>query len=177
VICAHLQTWMFYGFAFLVELAIACFLGHFLYKATQNSKEAEQWRWSSEDSRDMWIDAAKTMITASGIAAALLASVALAGHRTDPLSALVASSVKAATVSLVVCVCVSMFLILALARGHEAAKARHVEQRRRENYKREKTTEGPLSNFALCVTLSAAFIALSAFFLGFLFLGRIVWNI
>jgi len=175
MICASLQTWMFYGFASLVELGIAWFLGHVFCKATQKNEEASQWRWSSEDSRGMWIDAAKTMITASGIAAALLASLTL-GSQTKTLSALVVRSVKTATVSLVACVCVSMFLILAPARGHETAKARYLEKRRREGHQGE-IKEGPLSDFALRIILSAAFIALSCFFVGFLFLGRIVWHI
>jgi multisubunit Na+/H+ antiporter MnhB subunit len=139
----------------------------------RKAKEAVQWRWSSEDSRDMWMDAAKTMITASGIAAALLASLTV-GHQT--MSPLVVYIVKSATVCLVVCVCVSMFLFLALARGHETAKSRYTEKRRQEGYQGE-IREGPLSNFALCIILSAALIALSGFFLGFLFLARIVWHI
>jgi hypothetical protein len=170
------QTCAFYTLIILVELAIAWFLGHVLFKATRHCEEAEQWRWSSEDSRDMWIDAAKTMITASGIAAALVASLTLAAHQSNMLSALVTSSVKTATVSLVVCVCVSMFLILSLARGHEAAKARYIARRPQEGHQGE-IKEGPLSNFALCITLLAAFLALSSFFVRFLFLARIVWHV
>jgi hypothetical protein len=176
MISSCLQTWAFCTLIVLIELGILWFLGHVLYRATRNVEEAVQWRWSSEDSRDMWIDAAKTMISASGIAAALLASLTLAPHQTDKLSPIVASSVKTATVSLVVCVCVSMFLILALARGHEAAKSRQKEKKRPEGCA-EKITEGPLSNFALCITLLASFIALSSFFVGFLFLARLVWHI
>jgi hypothetical protein len=176
MLSACLQRALFYGFVFLVELGIACFLGHVLYKATQNNEEALQWRWSSEDSRDLWIGAAETMITASGIAAALVASLTLAAHQAKMLSPFVASSLKTATVSLVVCVCVSMFLILALARGHETAKARYSEKRRRDGYLGE-IKEGPLSNFALSIILLAAFVALSGFFVGFLYLARIVWNI
>lgn len=174
MICAYPQTWFFYGFAVLVELSIFWFLGHFLRKGLQNTQEAEQWRWSSEDSRSMWIDVAKTMITAAGIAAALLAT--LATHEANVQSQLVACSVKTATVSLVGCVCVSMFLILALARSHEAAKARYVSKRRKEGYMGE-IKEGPLSKFALWVTVSGAFLALSSFFIGFLFLARVVWHL
>ena len=174
MICASPKTWLFYGFAVLVELGIASFLAHFLRKAMQNTKEAEQWRWSSEDSRTMWIDVAKTMITASGIAAALLAT--LAARQGNILGGLAAFSVKAATVSLVVCACFSMFLILALARGHEAAKARYSSKRRQEGYTGE-IKEGPLTKFALWVTVSGAFVALSSFFIGFLFLARVVWHL
>jgi hypothetical protein len=167
---------VFYGFASLIELGIASFVGHFLRKAMQDTIEAEQWRWSSVDSRDVWIDAAKTMISASGIAAALLAAFALSAQQTNTPnqtpSALIASNVKISTVNLVICVCVSMFLILALSRSHEAAKAR-----RQQEHMGEKITEGPLSDFALFIILPAAFVALSSFFIGFLFLARIVWHI
>jgi uncharacterized protein (DUF2062 family) len=169
-----LQTWLFCTLIFLVEACIAWFLGHFYYKAAQKTKESDQWRWSSEDSRDTWIDAAKTMISASGIAAALLAT--LAARQTPILNPLVASSVKAATAILVVCVCASMFLILALARGHEAAKARYMTKLRAEGHQGE-IKEGPLSYFALRVMLVSAFVALSGFFVGFLFLVRIVWHL
>ena len=175
MIRAYLPTWLFYGIAVLGELGILRFLGHIHYKAMQKTEEAEQLRWSSEDSRNTWIDVAKTMITSAGIAAALLAT--LAARQINVLSDFTASNVRTATVSLVVCVCVSMFLILALARGHEAAKSHYIQNKRREGCETTQIKEGPLSNLALRITLTAAFIALSTFFIGFLYLARIVWHI
>lgn len=167
---------MFYGSASGIELGVAWFLGAILYKGTRKVPEADQWRWSSEDSRDVWIDVAKTMITASGIAAALLASLTL-GRPTMMLSPLVAFSVKSATVFLVVCVCVSMVVILILARGHEAAKSRHIEGLRRAGQPTLGIREGLLNHSTFSLMLFAAFVALSGFFLGFLFLARIVRHI
>ena|ERR1700678_2046633 len=168
--CVYPQTIVFYSFAVLVELGVACFLGHIFFRANQNTSDAVQWRESSEDSRDMWIDAAKTMISAAGIAAALLASVST--RQNNSLSPLVPHSLKFATVTFVICVCVSMALILTLARGHEMAKGRA------QLAQKDKTlTGGPLSNLALGLSLGLAFFALSGFFVGFLFLARIVWHL
>src|SRR5580658_7705527 len=117
--------YFFYGFIFLVEALILGFIGHFWYKvAASNEVLSAQWRWTSEDSRDMWIDAAKTMITAAGIAAALVASLGVSSIRA--VGAFFLWNEKVSTVSLVACVCSSMALILALSRGHEAAKSHNV---------------------------------------------------
>jgi hypothetical protein len=163
--CFYPQTVAFYSFAALVEACIAWFMYDFYSKAM-----AANWRESSEDSRTMYTDAAKTMISAAGIAAALLAS--LSTHQNNSLAPLVAKSIKTATISLVVCVCVSMALILTLARGHEEAKG--LEQLKHPG---TKVTSGPLSDFYLRTTLAFAFVALSCFFVGFLFLARIVWHL
>jgi hypothetical protein len=53
-------------------------------------------------------------------------------HQTNVRSDFASFNAKAATVSLVICVFVSMILILALARGHEAAKSRYIEKKRQE---------------------------------------------
>ena len=168
------MVYFFYGFLVLVEVLILGFIGHFWHKASAANKTlSAQWRWTSEDSRDMWIDAAKTMITSAGIAAALVASLGLSSGRAVGLFFL--WNEKVSTVSLVACVCSSMALILALSRGHEAAKSRNVlEQRIKGNM--GPITEGVLSNFALSIILILGFVALSCFFLGFVFLGRIVWD-
>jgi len=167
------MTYVFYGLASSIELAIFLFLAHFWRKANEKKESALQWRWTDEDSRNMWIDAAKTMITAAGIAAALVASLSVTSER--PSNPIVIRSVKVATISLIICVCASMPLILALSRGHENAKSRAIEEQRAKGMK-EPINQGALSNFALGIVLVTAFLALSGFFLGFLFLGRIVWH-
>jgi hypothetical protein len=170
------MTCLFYGFLVLVEAVILVFIGHFLYKAlalSPNNLVSAQWRWTSEDSRDMWVDSAKTMITAAGIAAALVASFGLDTARASNL--LLLRYAKVSAVCLVACVCSSMASILAISRGHEAAKARNVyEQRMKGNT--AAITEGVLSYFSLSVTLILGFMALSSFFIGFVFLARIVWD-
>lgn len=87
-------------------------------------------------------------------------------------------SAKIAAVSLIVCVCTSLVLILSLTRGHERARSRHIDQSRAAD--RQGTIDndqGALSNFELRVTLLSAGAALSSFFIGFLFLGRIVFHL
>jgi len=171
---ASMSAFWFYILLAAVELLILSFVGHFWYKAAApNHVVSRQWRWTTQDSRDMWIDAAKTMITAAGIAAALVASVGLGSAR--PLSSPSLLNAKVATISLVACVCFSMALVLALSRGHEAAKSRNlIDQRMKGNF--GEISEGVLSYFALAVILILGFLGLSCFFVGFMFLGRIVWN-
>jgi hypothetical protein len=176
MICAPLGTWVFYGSACVIELCIGWFLGTILYKGTRNGPKGDVWRWSSEDSRDTWIDVVKSMITASGIAAALLASLSL-GRPTIALSPIVTRSVKSASVLLVLCVCVSMVAILVLARGHETAKASFVTEEREAKRPTEGIREGLLEIPTFGLLLFAGFVALSGFFVGFLFLARIVWHI
>src|ERR1700727_1728660 len=74
------------------------------------------WIYSSEDSRNMYVDTAKTLITASGIAVALLAS-GLSPERTA--DHVVAISAKVAVVCLICCVGLSLVAMLALIRSHE----------------------------------------------------------
>jgi putative transposase len=76
-------TCIFYGFLGLLEIPIIWFVMSVWWKATSHPK----WRWTDPDSRDTYVDIAKTMITASGIAVALLATLALhreAGVNPDP---------------------------------------------------------------------------------------------
>ena len=79
----------------------------------------------------MYVDGAKTLITAAGIAVALLASSTVASARIT--NGLIAFSARVAVVSLISCVCFSFVVILALLRGFERAQARHIENQRKEN--------------------------------------------
>jgi hypothetical protein len=166
-------TCIFYGFLGLLEIPIIWFVMSVWWKATSHPK----WRWTNPDSRDTYVDIAKTMITASGIAVALLATLALhreAGVNPNPL---VVFSAKVATVCLIGCVCVSLILIIALARGHEQAKSRWMEVQRQVGISGPSFgTQGALSDFELRVILISSAVALSCFFDGFLFLGRIVFH-
>jgi hypothetical protein len=162
-----LWTYSFRAVIALVESGISFFLGNVFLKGIKEPR----WRWSTEDSRDMWIGAANTMITAAGIAAALVAALSLGLERVP--SPLVVFSAKVAVVSLVICVGVSLALVLTLARGHETAKARNIEQRRLDGLSGE-TTEGLLSPFAFGLVIVLAFFALSGFYIGFLFLARLI---
>jgi len=133
------------------------------------------WAWSSIDSRNMYVDAFKTIITASGIAVALLASSAVgAGRTTNPI---VAFSAKVAAVCLIICVIFSVVAIAGLLRGHELAKSRNVEERRKAGkLTGGEVTEGKLSTSELLWILAPATVALSCFLVGFVFLGRIAFQ-
>ena len=120
----------------------------------------------------MYVDVAKTMITASGVAVALLASLSFSSQR--PSNPTVVFFAKVAGFCLIVCVCMALVHIVALSRGHESAHARNVEALRGAGHLGA-IDEGSLTNFELaCILVSGGF-ALSGFFIGFLFLGRVIF--
>jgi hypothetical protein len=94
----------------------------------------------------MYVDGAKTLITASGIAVALLS-----------------------------CVCLSLIVILALLRGFERAENRYIDEQRKER-KQIEAGEGRLNTTELLFILVPTGFALSCFLVGFVFLGRIAFH-
>jgi hypothetical protein len=70
-------TCIFYVFVFVVAAAPLLLVWHYWHEA-----QTKGWDWTNEQSRSMYVDAAKTLITASGIAVALLASSAVASAKT-----------------------------------------------------------------------------------------------
>lgn len=131
------------------------------------------WSWTSADSRNMYVDGAKTLVTASGIAVALLASSSVASARTA--SGVVALSAKAAAVSLISCVCFSILLIVALLRCYERAWSRRGDELRAAG-QRTSEREGKLTAFELLLILMLSYAALTSFLWGFAFLGRIAFH-
>jgi hypothetical protein len=129
--------------------------------------------WTSEDSRTMYVEVAKTLITASGIAVVLLASSVSPERTADHV---VAFSAKVAVVCLIACVGWSLVAMLALIRGHEEAKGRNIEERRARGLPTD-VKEGKLTSGELLFTLFPSAIALTCFLVGLLFLGRIVFHI
>jgi len=121
----------------------------------------------------MYVDGAKTLITASGIAVALLASSAVSSARTA--NDLVAFSAKVAVVCLISCVCLSLILILALLRGFERAENRYIDEQRKTG-KQIAPGEGKLNTAELLFILLPTSLALSCFLVGFVFLGRIAFH-
>jgi len=120
----------------------------------------------------MYVDGAKTMITASGIAVALLASSAVSSVRTTNNT--VAVSAKVAVVCLIACVCSSLVLILMLLRGYEVANAEYMERERAAGrLKQAQIQQGGLSKRQLLCILAPAGVALSCFLVGFVYLARI----
>jgi hypothetical protein len=164
----HTWTCVFYLFVSALAAAPLLFVWHYWHEARTRG-----WNWTSEDSRDMYVDGAKTMITGSGIAVALLASSVFSQRTTA--SSLVAFSAKVAVVCLISCVCLSLIVIMALLRGHERAKARHIESLRTAGAQGA-ITEGQLNRSELLFILVPSGFALSCFLVGFVFLGRIVFH-
>ena len=64
-------TYLFYGFVALLVFVPTPLIWQYWREARSLG-----WDWSSRDSRDMYVDGAKTLITASGIALAVVASSA-----------------------------------------------------------------------------------------------------
>ncbi len=160
-------TGIFYLFVSCVAAAPFPFMWQYWHKA-----RTQGWSWTTEDSRDMYVDAVKTVIAASGIAVALLASNYSSGRTA---SHLVALSAKVAVVSLISCVCFSLVAILALLRGHELAKGRNIEEQRRAGHIGP-IIDGKLNSSELLFILVSSGIALSCFLVGFIFLGRIAFH-
>ena len=144
------------------------FVWHYWHEARSRG-----WDWISDDSRNMYVDGAKTLITASGIAVALLASSAVSSARTA--NDLVAFSAKVAVVCLISCVCLSLILILALLRGFERAENRYIDEQRKTG-KQIEPGEGKLNTAQLLFILVPTSLALSCFLVGFVFLGRIAFH-
>ena len=157
---------MFYSFVTLLAITPLALVRHYWHEA-----QKYDWQWISDDSRNMYVDGAKTLITASGIAVALLASSTVASART--VSPLVAFSAKVAVISLISCVCLSFTVILGLLRGFERAQSRELEKQRKER-KDLTPGEGRLNSAELLFILVPVCICLSSFLVGFAFLGRIV---
>jgi cellobiose-specific phosphotransferase system component IIC len=127
------------------------------------------WNWITEQTRNMYVDAIKTMITASGIAVALIAS---SGHNQNANNA-VSFSTRAAIVCLIACICVSLFAIVALMRGFDRARSRYMDQIGESD---GAGTQGRLNSVELLLILGFADAALSCFLAGFAFLGRIAFQ-
>jgi hypothetical protein len=122
------------------------------------------WKWTTESSRAMYVDVCKTLITASGIAVALVASAS--ARATDQVARI---SARVGVVCLIVCIAAALATILALTRGHERARSRNMEAG-------ESGEEGQLLDFELLLILIPGGVALSSFLVGLLFLGRITFH-
>jgi hypothetical protein len=163
----YMWTHVFYVFVSVVAIVPFGIVWHYWHEA-----KTKGWSWTSQDRRNMYVDGVKTIITASGVAVALLASSSVSSGRT--INNLIAFPAKIAVVCLISCVCLSLVVILALLRGHERAKARNIEEQRKAGT-RAAITEGKLNTRELLCILVPSGLMLSFFFVGFVFLGRIVF--
>lgn len=161
-------TYLFYIFISLLSLAPLALVWHYWHEA-----RTKDWAWTSQDSRTMYVDGAKTLITASGIAVALVASSAVSSARSS--SSLVAFSAKVAVVCLISCVCLSMVVIVALLRGFERAQSRYIEEQKKAGVV-PRSGQGRLNSGELLFILVPAGLGLSSFLVGFVFLGRVAFH-
>ena len=126
----------------------------------------------------MYVDSVKTLITASGIAVALLASAAksAAARATVTLNdQIVTFSAKVAVVCLVLCIVLSLVVTFALVRSFDRAQSRYGDEQRRVGQASD-GTEGKLTLAELAFILVPAAPALSLFVVGFAFLARIAYH-
>jgi hypothetical protein len=127
------------------------------------------WRWVNKDSRVMYVDAIKTVASASAIAASLVSTVTSTASR-GATSNILSTSVKVAVVALILSVVASIFAILALSRGYERARSRFIENPRSKGADLD---QGELSDAELGWILGPAW---AGFLLGFLLVGHIVFE-
>lgn len=131
-----------------------------------NDAKGLGWNWISDTSRAMYVDVAKTLITASGIAVALLASSSSSARAADSAAKI---SAQAGVISLIACICFSLVTMLALTRGYEQAKSRHWESGGTGE-------QGQLTNNELLWIVLPGYFALASFIVGLLFLGRVTFH-
>jgi hypothetical protein len=163
------RTVVFYIFVASL-LVLPCW---FIWQYWDKAKKREL-RWLNQDNRNMYVDALKTMITASGIAVALVASSAVASARNK--NPIVEFSARIAVVCLVSCVCLSLTTIMALLRGYELAQARLLAQAKSVGVELSVKTQGSLSDSELGCILVPAVFSFSCFLVGFVFLARIAFH-
>ena len=153
---------LFYFFVATVVLVPAFFIWTFWRDA-----KTRGWNWTTDASRTMYVDITKTLITASGIAVALVASSSTPLRAVDEI---VRISARIGVVSLVLCLCSSLITMIALSRGHERARSRNIEAGKGGE-------EGQLTDTKPRFILIPAWVALSSFLVGALFLSRIAFHI
>ncbi len=108
----------------------------------------------------MYVDAAKTFLTASGIAVAI--TVAALGQKLSPPQWIVQRAVG----GLVACVILAPCTVLVLYRLFERARSREGDN-----------TQGRLTRLELAILLVMAYFTVEGFVVGFLYLGRIPFNL
>jgi hypothetical protein len=153
------MPWLFCLFVLIAVICPAIFMWTFWRDAKRR-----HWNYTTETSRGMYVDVAKTLITASGIGVALVASASARS-----LDSIAKFSTRVGVVSLIICISASLVTILALTRGHERAQSRNMEAGRGGE-------EGQLLDFELLFILIPSGIALASFLVGLLFLGRITFH-
>lgn len=144
-------------FAIAVLLPLIGFLTFWL------DARSRGWIWISSDSVKMYVDTAKTFLTASGVAVAIVVA-SLGGKFSPPMWI-----VQRAVAGLVACVVFSPVSVLVLYRCFERAAARY----RDDGEEPHEIEQGKLTKGELAIILMFGYVAVEGFVLGFLYLARI----
>jgi hypothetical protein len=131
------------------------------------------WNLVNEHTQTIYANGAQTMIIAAGVPVAAWASSTVASAKNT--NTLVAFSAKVAVVCLISCVCLPLLLILALWRGFEWARSRHMDEQRGAGQV-HLAGEGRFHPVELLSILVPSWLALSCFLVGFVFLDRVAFH-
>ena len=151
---------------FRVLLLIAVFGPLVGFYTFWRDARAQGWAWITAESLKMYVDAAKTFLTASGVAVAIV--VASLGGKFSPPLWIVQRSVT----GLVTCVVFAPITVLVLYRLYERARSRHQAAEPRDPH-----SQGELTRLELAFLLLMAYITAEGFILGFLHLARIPFHL
>lgn len=149
--------------ATLIILGTTVYVGWFLKGALENG-----WRWVDKDSRDTYVRIADTLIASSGIAVTLLMTLSKPSMPRWML--------HRAVVSLVVSIVFAVFFILIFVRNAEVAIARYSDECARKDAPNERHI-GRLTKGQLLLILGMAWVAITSFLWGFLYLGRLALRV
>lgn len=120
----------------------------------------------------MYVKVLETAAAASAISSSILAAIVSSG---EPRTQVVLVSVRWSVVCLIGCIAFALVTMLALSRAYDLARSRLLES---ELAKVATTYEqGPLSDSELLWILTAGYFCLVGFFVGFLFMGRLAFQI
>lgn len=128
--------------------------------------------WITKDSREMYVKVFETAAAASAIAASIIAAIVSSG---EPRAHNVLVSVRACVVSLVGCISFALVGILALSRAYDRARSRFLETGLAKTAQTRE--QGQLNDSELFCILLAGYLCLVGFFVGFLFVARIAFQI
>lgn len=124
--------------------------------------QKQQWLALNPETLKMYVDAVKTILTASGLAvAAIVAS--LGGRLSTPIWI-----VERAVTCLVMCIVCAPLTVFVLYRCYDRARSRHHEVEPRDPYQ-----QGALTSLEYLLLLLMAYATVEGFILGFLYLARI----
>jgi hypothetical protein len=154
---------------FYASLAIALLIPWLFVYSYWHGSQRHGLNWISHTSRDMYVDAFKTLISASGIVVGLAVGSAFSAQRSPSTNPLIVCSAKVAVFSLLGCIIFSFAGLMALLRGFELAQSRRIKQS-------GDSSQGQLQLSELVCILIPTGIALSTFILSLFFLGRIVYH-